>query len=96
MKTSDEYELCPICESEMLKYDESIGMNRCYNNDCKWIEEILPAPSMNDAIYAVEKAKNKRHKEFLEKVLEVTKKVIKEGREKTNSFDIIEYNSRYR
>lgn len=81
------YEMCPICEQNTLKYDAEIENNRCYNEECRWVEKIRPDVSEDLARYAFEHARNLKHKEFLRKVLHATIQAGIEGKRRSRTID---------
>lgn len=71
------FEQCPICEEDTFKYDPQLGANRCYNEMCRWNDKIGIACDvpMSFLEYCLLHAKPGRHKEYIEKVIEETRKV---------------------
>lgn len=71
------FEQCPICEKESFKYDPQFDANRCYNETCRWNDKLGTACDVPISFleHCFLNAKPGRHKEYIEKVMEKTKKI---------------------
>jgi len=67
--------LCPVCEKDIFCYNNSIGANKCQNEFCRFSDKVLPASDvlMSFLEYCKHNAKTEAHKEYIEKVIQVTR-----------------------